>query len=213
MAEELQSARKVVGERVRERREAAGLTQAELARRVYVSRQTVNNWETGRTLIDVQSLTLVATELGTSASELLGEHGLEAVRAEADSRHELVRLLLRAALAYAVFFVATVASLYANWLLDWDTSTGRGLYLLALSLRLFACLWSGACATRVTRYMREHDLADATRLWAFLEGRDTEDALPGDFLYRTFLPMWRFWVSLAAIVLLLLLCLPVMPLA
>lgn len=213
MAEELQSARKVVGERVRERREAAGLTQAELARRVYVSRQTVNNWETGRTLIDVQSLTLVATELGTSASELLGEHGLEAVRAEADSRHELVRLLLRAALAYAVFFVATVASLYANWLLDWDTSTGRGLYLLALSLRLFACLWSGACAMRVTRYMREHDLADATRLWAFLEGRDTEDALPGDFLYRTFLPMWRFWVSLAAIVLLLLLCLPVMPLA
>ena len=213
MAEELQSARKVVGERVRERREAAGLTQAELARRVYVSRQTVNNWETGRTLIDVQSLTLVATELGTSASELLGEHGLEAVRAEADSRHELVRLLLRAALAYAVFFVATVTSLYANWLLDWDTSTGRGLYLLALSLRLFACLWSGACATRVTRYMREHDLADATRLWAFLEGRDTEDALPGDFLYRTFLPMWRFWVSLAAIVLLLLLCLPVMPLA
>lgn len=213
MAEELQSARQVVGGRVRDRREAAGLTQAELARRVYVSRQTVNNWETGRTLIDVQSLTLVATELGTSASELLGEHGLEAVRAEADSRHELVRLLLRAALAYAVFFVATVASLYANWLLDWDTSTGRGLYLLALSLRLLACLWSGACATRVTRYMREHDLADATRLWAFLEGRDTEDALPGDFLYRTFLPMWRFWVSLAAIVLLLLLCLPVMPLA
>ena len=44
MAEELQSARKVVGERVRERREAAGLTQAELAQRVYVSRQTVNNW-------------------------------------------------------------------------------------------------------------------------------------------------------------------------
>lgn len=213
MAEELQSARKVVGERVRERREAVGLTQAELAERVYVSRQTVNNWETGKTLVDVQSLSLVAAELGASVSELLGEHGLEAVRAEADSRHELVRLLLRAALAYAVFFVATVASLYANWLLDWDTSTGRGLYLLALSLRLFACLWSGACATRVTRYMREHDLADATRLWAFLEGRDTEDALPGDFLYRTFLPMWRFWVSLAAIVLLLLLCLPVMPLA
>lgn len=56
--------------------------------------------------------------------------------------------------------------------------------------------------------MREHDFADATRLWAFLEGRDPEDALPDDFLYRTFLPRWRFWVSLAAIVQLLLLCLP-----
>ena len=46
MAEGLQSARRVVGERVRERREAAGLTQAELAERIYVSRQTVNNWGT-----------------------------------------------------------------------------------------------------------------------------------------------------------------------
>ena len=208
MAGELQSARQVVGERVRERREAAGLTQAELAQRVYVSRQTVNNWETGRTLIDVQSLALVAGELGTSASELLGEHGTSAVRAEAESRHELVRLLLRAALSYAVFFVATMVFLYVSWLLDWDTSVGRGLYLLASFLRLFACFWNGACDARVTRFMREHDLADATRLWAFLEGRDPADALPDDFLYRTFLPMWRFWVSLAAIVLLLLLCLP-----
>ena len=48
MAKELQSARQVVGARVRERREAAGLTQAELAQRVYVSRQTVNNWGTER---------------------------------------------------------------------------------------------------------------------------------------------------------------------
>lgn len=208
MAEELQSARQVVGERVRERREAAGLTQAELAQRVYVSRQTVNNWETGKTLIDVQSLAIVADELETSASELLGEHGTSAVRAEAESRHELVRLLLRAALAYAVFFVSTMVFLYASWLLDWDTSVGRGLYLLTSFLRLFACFWSGACDARVTRFMREHDFADATRLWAFLEGRDPEDALPDDFLYRTFLPRWRFWVSLAAIVLLLLLCLP-----
>ena len=85
MAKELQSARQVVGARVRERREAAGLTQAELAQRVYVSRQTVNNWETGKTLIDVQSLALVADELGNSVSELLGERGVRAVRAEADS--------------------------------------------------------------------------------------------------------------------------------
>ena len=208
MAAELQSARQVVGERVRERREAAGLTQAELARRVYVSRQTVNKWETGKTLIDVQSLALVADELGTSASELLGEHGTSAVRAEAESRHELVRLLLRAALAYAVFFVATMAYIYAIWLLDASTATGRGLLYLLSFLRLLACFWNGACDARVTRFMREHDLADATRLWAFLEGRDPADALPDDFLYRTFLPMWRFWVSLAAIVLLLLLCLP-----
>ena len=58
--------------------------------------------------------------------------------------------------------------------------------------------------------MRAHDLADATRLWAFLEGRDPEGALPDDFLYRTFLPMWRFWLMLAVMGLFLLALLPAM---
>lgn len=206
MAEELQSARKVVGERVRERREAAGLTQAELARRVYVSRQTVNNWETGRTLIDVQSLSLVAAELGTSVSELLGERGVEAVRAEAESRHELVVLLGRAVLSYAVFFVATLVDAYVTLLASGDDETGA--WLLTDFLRLAACVWNCVCDARVTRFMRAHDLADATRLWAFLEGRDPEGALPDDFLYRTFLPMWRFWLMLAVMGLFLLALLP-----
>lgn len=210
MAEELQSARQVVGERVRERRAAAGLTQAELASRVYVSRQTVNNWETGKTLIDVQSLALVAGELGTSVSELLGERGADAVRAEVESRHELVVLLGRAVLSYVVFFVATLVDgyvvLFASSIWD-DASAVR---LLTNSLRFAACVWNCVCDVRVTRFMRAHDLADATRLWAFLEGRDPEDALPDDPLYRTFLPMWRFWLSLAAVGLFLLALLPAM---
>lgn len=210
MAEGLQSARRVVGERVRERREAAGLTQAELAERIYVSRQTVNNWETGKTLVDVQSLTLIAAELGTSASELLGERGAEAVRAEVESRHELVVLLGRAALSYATFFVATLVHGYVVLLAGsiWDVATG--VRLLTSFLRFAACAWNCVCDARVTRFMRAHDLADATRLWAFLEGRDPEDALPDDPLYRTFLPMWRFWLSLAAVGLFLLALLPAM---
>lgn len=208
MAEGLQSARKVVGERVRERREAVGLTQAELAERVYVSRQTVNNWETGKTLVDVQSLSLVAAELGASVSELLGERGMEAVRAEAESRHELVVLLGRAVLSYAVFFVATLVDAYVTLLASGDDATGA--WLLTDFLRLATCVWNCVCDARVTRFMRAHDLADATRLWAFLEGRDPEGALPDDFLYRTFLPMWRFWLMLAVMGLFLLALLPAM---
>lgn len=206
MAEELQSARKVVGERVHERREAVGLTQAELAERVYVSRQTVNNWETGKTLVDVQSLSLIAAELGTSVSELLGERGVDAVRAEVESRHELVVLLGRAVLSYVVFFVATLVDAYVTLLASGGDATG--VRLLTNFLRLAACVWNCVCDARVTRFMRAHDLADATRLWAFLEGRDPEDALPDDPLYRTFLPMWRFWLSLAAVGLFLLALLP-----
>ena len=54
------TAQQIIGARIRKFREAAGLSQAELARRVYVSRQTVGNWEAGRTLADVQSLVLLS---------------------------------------------------------------------------------------------------------------------------------------------------------
>ena len=35
-----------IGSRIRERRSALGISQDELASRVYVSRQTISNWET-----------------------------------------------------------------------------------------------------------------------------------------------------------------------
>ena len=49
-----------VGSRIRILREAAGLTQSELAATAYGTRQSVGNWERGNTLPDVQSLQLVA---------------------------------------------------------------------------------------------------------------------------------------------------------
>ena len=45
-----------VGSRIRTLREAAGLTQSELAATAYVTHQSVGNWERGNTLPDVQSL-------------------------------------------------------------------------------------------------------------------------------------------------------------
>ena len=73
------TAQRIIGARIREFREAAGLSQAELARRVYVSRQTVGNWEAGRTLADVQSLVLLSQVFGTTVDAIIGEKGARAV--------------------------------------------------------------------------------------------------------------------------------------
>ena len=87
------TAQRIIGARIREFREAAGLSQTELARRVYVSRQTVGNWESGRTLADVQSLVLLGQVFGTTVDALIGDKGARAVRSTANERHELLRLL------------------------------------------------------------------------------------------------------------------------
>ena len=187
MAEELQSARQVVGERVRERREAAGLTQAELAQRVYVSRQTVNNWETGKTLIDVQSLALVAGALGTTAGELLGERGAEAVRAEADLRHRLIVLLV----GYGLLVLLWVALAVTGAALD--NAGAETASIVANAAMAGVSVAAGACWFGLWHLVKEHDLPTATRLVAFLEGRDPAADPPRGFLYDCVLPHWRAW--------------------
>ncbi|HJB49003.1 MAG TPA: helix-turn-helix transcriptional regulator [Candidatus Olsenella excrementigallinarum] len=52
-------------------RRALGLSQEELAWRLYVSRVAVSHWETSRTLPDVQSMLLLTNLFGTTVDELV----------------------------------------------------------------------------------------------------------------------------------------------
>ncbi len=57
--------------RLKENRNRIGLSQEEMADRIYVSRQTISNWETDRTYPDVQSLLLLSELFETSIDELV----------------------------------------------------------------------------------------------------------------------------------------------
>lgn len=56
--------------RIRELREAAGLTQTALAVRLGISRQAVNQWEAGATWPSAQLLPRLAFALGCQVSDL-----------------------------------------------------------------------------------------------------------------------------------------------
>lgn len=71
-----------IGNQIRERRQRLGLSQDELAQKLYVSRITVSHWETGKTLPDVQSMLLLANLFGTTIDEL--------VRGDVDEMREMV---------------------------------------------------------------------------------------------------------------------------
>lgn len=61
------------GQRVRDLRTAKNLTQQELADRMFVSRKTIGNWESGSRLPDVVMLSGLARQLGVETYELLDE--------------------------------------------------------------------------------------------------------------------------------------------
>lgn len=185
---------RLVGERVRARREAAGLSQGDLARQVFVARQTVSNWETGKTLPDVQSLMLLARLFGTSVDELLGEEAQRAVRATADERHELLVTLAKTVLLGVAYLLFTVIDLLA---VPPGTAAGtsaeRGVFLLLSVVRLVLMLAWCVCQARMARLMRERNLPTAVEIVAYLEGREPGESLPDDFAYKVLLPYWRVW--------------------
>ena len=60
-----------LGNQIRNHRTARGLSQEDLAERIYVSRQTISNWETDRTYPDVQSLLLLTALFDVTIDELV----------------------------------------------------------------------------------------------------------------------------------------------
>ena len=62
-----------VGERLRTARERSGLTQEALAEQLHVTRQTISNWEGGKSLPDIESLKALAAALNVSIEQLIYE--------------------------------------------------------------------------------------------------------------------------------------------
>ena len=68
------------GRILRQTRQVQGMTQQELAERLFVSRQTVSSWETGRNLPSLETLARLAELLGVSTDYLLGRSVAQAYR-------------------------------------------------------------------------------------------------------------------------------------
>ena len=101
-----------VGARIREHRDAARLRQDQLADLCRVSRQTVSNWERNKTLPDIVSLKLMASEFGTTVDALIGDDVPEiSRRADAEARHFLALYVLELCL----MLLSTVMSTGSNW--------------------------------------------------------------------------------------------------
>ena len=60
-----------IGAQIKKFRTDSGLSQDELAERIYVSRQTVSNWETAKSYPDVNSLVLMSETFGVTVDALL----------------------------------------------------------------------------------------------------------------------------------------------
>ena len=82
-------------EKLQELRKRSGLTQEELAERLYVSRTAISKWESGRGYPSIDSLKAIAKHFSVSLDELLSNDALLSIaEEEAKQRESRVRSLV-----------------------------------------------------------------------------------------------------------------------
>ena len=159
-----------LGSRIRAHRTEAGMSQDDLAGRIYVSRQTISSWENDKTYPDVQSLLLLSQVFGTTIDEL--------VRGDVDTMREAVekdvRLMKR--LGYAMLgFLALVALTTVWWayqMVAWDLTLAQTLPTVALALVLWGiALFAAGWAERIKK---EHDLVTYQEILSFWNGEPVD---------------------------------------
>lgn len=151
------------------KREERGLSQDEVAKAIFVSRQTVSNWENDKTYPDVQSLLLLSKLFGVSIDELIKGDAVAMQQAiKEDSRK--MRLLSYGMIGFSVlaFLFLLVFSLvwqepsgFAR--MSKGNIAGAGTFIV-----LYAIGFGMAIA--IDRLKKKHDIVTYREIDRFLKG-------------------------------------------
>ena len=151
-----------IGSRIRGHRTALNMSQEELAGTCLCSRQTISNWETGKTLPDVQSLKYLAAAFDTTVDDLLADDGPEIVRRSSADRRELQVL----SIANAFLLVLALA---LRPVMRRGGAPAPDIPDLIVSIILLAGV--AAIVLRMTALHRKHHLGTNIEIADYLAGR------------------------------------------
>ena len=159
-----------IGNQIMEQRQRLGLSQDELAQRLYVSRVTVSHWETNKTLPDVQSMLLLANLFGTTIDEM--------VRGDVDEMREMVEKSEQQRKAFAIALGAVEVTVIV--VLAFMATVGRDYLDSALRLLLSVLVLASAVVVLVARRQEGgRDAGNAAELLGAASGDPVEAAREG----------------------------------
>ena len=148
-----------LGSEIRKRRQALGLSQDELAERVYATRQSVSNWENGRTCPDIESLLRLSQVFSASLDDLVKGDIAEMKKQIDDQEKAAFRRdshIFTALFAAMIVTCVPMALLWRWW--------GLAAWLV---LAAVAFAWS----FRVERWKKKFDIQTWREIVAFTEGK------------------------------------------
>ena len=153
-----------LGGQIKRHRTRLGLSQEELADRIFVTRQSVSNWENGRTYPDLQSLLRLSDLFGLSLDELI-KGDIETMKEEINKLE--IQKMNRWGGILALLML-TLMLLPAPLLKLLDTS---GFLLVMAPLFLVGM----AVALKVEKIKKDNDVHTYKEILAFSEGRRLDE--------------------------------------
>ena len=152
-----------LGKQIKKHRVTAQLSQEELAERIYVSRQTISNWENDKSYPDVNSLVLLSETFQVSLDKLI--KGDIDVMKKVIQREEVEKMKHYGAV-YTILLTATVVSAVPlfMWLDTW-AFIPWGIILAAAMFFAF----------KVEKVKKDNDVQTYREIVAFSEGKLLDD--------------------------------------
>lgn len=152
-----------VGTQIKKYRCNMGISQEELAEKVYVSRQTVSNWETGENYPDIHSVLLLSSVFNISLDQLIKED-VEIMKKEI--KETGIKKLNKYGGIYAVCLILTVISLVPFIaLIDW--------YGLITWSVVYAIV--GYFAFKTEKVKKENHISTYKEIVSFTEGKRLDE--------------------------------------
>lgn len=152
-----------LGKRLKDLRNRMGMTQDELAERLFVSRQTISSWENDKSYPDIHSL-LMISELFSVSLDTLVKGDIEVMKEKIDQ--ETIRTFKKNSNIYAALLLICLVSfvpLY-KWLSWW----GLAIWIPFFALAIFFCI-------RLEKIKKEQDIHSYKEIVAFVNGEKLDD--------------------------------------
>ena len=140
-----------------------GLSQDQLAEKIFVSRQTVSNWENEKTYPDIKSLILLSEVFETSLDALI-KGDLNEMKRQIDGQ-EYAKFLRNSWILTIMFIVMLVTPIpLAHFLGRW----GLAVYIAIVAVTMYF-------AVKIERYKKKYDIQTFKEISAFMDGKSLSD--------------------------------------
>lgn len=148
-----------LGKHIKKYRMEAEMSQEELAQKVYVSRQTISNWENDKSYPDVKSLVLLS-EIFEISLDILVKGDIEIMKREIDT-HEQEKFENNSKVFAVLLIAMLILPVPLVMLFKW---CGMATYVLIAGAGMYY-------AFKLERFKKENDIQTYKEIVAFTEGK------------------------------------------